>query len=276
LEALEYSFYFGGVSMIIDAHMHIIFDKDRHSNSEEIFFDFVRNVIQKMKNNYISGGILAQGIPLDLLDKVLIKFPNWFKGLLPIGNNMEFNKKNIEKFAKNPNIVGVKIYPNAFDNSEFIKTIQPILKQIEYNNWIIQIHSNPVVKSDIGIPLEIVEQAFKTDLPVVMVHSGGHQFQQLSSWIKHPPENLYFDTSAIQNIFEDSPYLPQLKWLLNEIPRGHLFWGSDFPDYSFEGALKAFRKLNFDETRMNNILSNNVLEFLKKYTDTNLDILKNE
>lgn len=54
-------------------------------------------------------------------------------------------------------------------------------------------------------------------------------FQQLSSWIKHPPENLHFDTSAIQNIFEDSPYLSQLKWLLNEIPRGHLFWGSDFP-----------------------------------------------
>jgi len=38
---------------------------------------------------------------LDLLDKLLIKFPNWFKGLLPIGNDIEFNKKNIEKFAKN-------------------------------------------------------------------------------------------------------------------------------------------------------------------------------
>lgn len=87
---------------------------------------------------------------------------------------MVFNKKNIEKFAKHPNIVGVKIYPNTFDNSEFIKAIQPILKQIEYNNWIIQKDSNPVVKSDIVIPLEIVELALKTNLPVVMVHSGGH------------------------------------------------------------------------------------------------------
>ncbi len=125
-----------------------------------------------LKTESVTKG--PQGIPLDLLDKLLIQFPNWFKGLLRIGNDMEFNKKNIEKFAKHPNIVGVKIYPNTFDNSEFIKAIQPILKQIEYNNWIIQIDSNPVVKSDIVIPLEIVELALKTNLPVVMVHSGGH------------------------------------------------------------------------------------------------------
>ncbi|MFO7814518.1 MAG: amidohydrolase family protein [Halanaerobiales bacterium] len=256
--------------MITDAHMHIIFDKDKHGNSEENFFTFVESVIQKMKNNSISSGILAQGVPLNLLDKTLKRYPNWFKGLLPIGNDLELNKKNIEKFSKNPNIVGVKIYPNVFKDSEIIKNIQPIKKDIENNNWIVQIHSNPVVKSDIGIPLEIVELATKTNLPIVMVHSGGHQFQQLSSWINHTPENLYFDTSAIQNIFEDSPYLPHLKWFLKKIPEGRLFWGSDFPDYSFEKALNSFEKIELDEN-----LKNNILDFLKKNTDTNVELLMN-
>lgn len=257
--------------MIIDAHMHIMFDKNKHSNSEDDFFKFVESVIQKMRNNSISGGILAQGVPLDLLDKILKRYPNWFRGLLPIGDDMEFNKKNINKFSKNSNIVGVKIYPNVYENSDFVKNIQPILKYIKKNNWIIQIHSNPVVKSDIGIPLEIVELALKTNLPIVMVHSGGHQFQQLSSWINHPPKNLYFDTSTIQNMFDESPYLPHLKWFLNQIPEGHLFWGSDFPDYSFKEALNSFKKLNFDESLTNDILSNNVLEFLKENTDTNFN-----
>lgn len=108
--------------------------------------------------------------------------------------------------------MGIKIYPNVFGNSNFIKKIKPILQSIESNKWIIQIHSNPIVKPDIGILLYIVKFAYETDLPTVIVHSGGHQFQQLSSWINHPPESLYFDTSVIQNIFDDSPYFSHLKW----------------------------------------------------------------
>ena len=84
--------------MIINSHMHIIYEKEKHSDSEDNFFCFVESIIQKMKENSISGGILAQGIPLDLLDKILKKYSNWFKGLIPISDDMDLNKKNIEDF----------------------------------------------------------------------------------------------------------------------------------------------------------------------------------
>ncbi|MFW5873761.1 MAG: hypothetical protein ACOCVD_03690, partial [Bacillota bacterium] len=84
--------------MIIDAHMHIIFEQEKHSNSEANFFNHVENVIKQMKNNSISAGILAQGLPLDFLEKVLNRYPEWFKGLLPIGDDMELNHKNIDRF----------------------------------------------------------------------------------------------------------------------------------------------------------------------------------
>ena len=118
-----------------------------------------------------------------------------------------------------------------------------------------------------------MELAYQTDIPIVMVHSGGHQFRQLSSWVNHPPENLYFDTSAVQNIFAASPYLPHLKWFLNQIPEGRLFWGSDFPDYAFEEALKSFKMLDFAEEKANNVLANNILKLLKDKTDTDLEII---
>ena len=261
--------------MIIDAHMHINFDQEKHSNSEAKFFNHVENVIKQMKNNSISAGILAQGLPLDFLEKVLNRYPEWFKGLLPIGDDMDLNHKNIDNFKSNPNIIGIKIYPNVFKNSEIIDKIQPLLVDIKENNWIVQVHSNPVVKSDLGIPLEIVELAYKTDISIVMVHSGGHQFQQLSSWVNHPPENLYFDTSAVQNIFAASPYLPHLKWFLNQIPEDRLFWGSDFPDDSFEEALNSFKMLDFAEEKANNVLANNILKLLKNKTDTDLEIINN-
>ncbi|MFW5873663.1 MAG: hypothetical protein ACOCVD_03195 [Bacillota bacterium] len=39
--------------------MHIIFDQKEHRNSEADFFNHVENVINQMKNNYISAGMVT-------------------------------------------------------------------------------------------------------------------------------------------------------------------------------------------------------------------------
>ncbi len=256
---------------IIDSHMHL--SKDGIDDSwGSALTQHIDDTVALMDQSKIAMGIVAHGLPAETLDQVVTAYASRFKGLLHVfGQDIEQSIKEIDRYGDNPNIIGIKIYPNSFAGSDFRSVIGPVIERIKQKSWIIQVHSSPVTDADLGIPLQVVLFSHEVDLPVVMVHTGGPQFLQLSVWLKHGvPDNLYFDTSAIQNLLCDSPYNPHLKWLLDLIPEDRLLWGSDYPDFSFEEALDACRQLGFGDDDVKRIAWTNPMQLLSEYTNTEL------
>ncbi len=256
---------------MIDSHMHLSKDGVDDSWSDE-FRKHVSTTLGLMDQSGIELGIVAHGLPAETLDRAVTEHDSRFKGLLHVyGQNLAEGIEDIEQFGDNPNIIGIKIYPNSFVGSDYRSVIGPVIERIKSKPWIIQVHSSPVTDSDLGIPLQTALFAHEVELPVVMVHSGGPQFLQLSVWLKHGiPDNLYFDTSATQNVFANSTYAPHFKWLLDLVPEDRLLWGSDYPEFSFDDALMAFQSLGFSETDLSRIAWENPLRFLREHTRTSL------
>ena len=219
------------MAMRIDSHMHLSkWDVSKSFDSDLIAH--IERTVERMRAHDIAMGIVAHGLPAPTLDQVVTKYGSTFKGLLYVwGQGLKQNLDEIDRYGDNPNIIGIKIYPNNFENSEFLSAIKPICERIKDKRWIIQVHTSPVVHTDLAIPLQTIQLAHDVDLPVVMVHTGGHQFLQLCGWLGHGiPGNLYFETSAVQNMFCDSPVGSQLRWLLGLVPEDRLLWGSDYPE----------------------------------------------
>jgi len=260
---------------MIDAHIHLSKAGISESFDSELI-GHIDETLAAMVKQQIVMGIVAHGLPSATLDQVVTRYASAFKGLLHVrGWEVEKSLEEIEQYGENPNIVGIKIYPNSFEGSDFRRALRLICERIATKRWIIQVHSNPVVAADLGVPLETVLFARETDLPVVMVHTGGTQFLQLAGWLQHGvPDNLYFETSGIQNMFCDSPLRSQVKWLLDLVPQERLLWGSDYPDYAFSDALRAFAQLDFTDEDMMRIAWQNPMKLLRDHTDTELPSAK--
>jgi predicted TIM-barrel fold metal-dependent hydrolase len=226
-------------------------------------------VLQDMKASNIGGGILAQCIEHREVDAITRKYGSRFKGLLNMLPDVPADLEDIERYGANRNIIGIKIYPNQFPGSDFIQPLMPVLNAIRTRRWIIQVHSNPVTMRELGLPLAVRRLATKVDLPVVMVHSGGHQFLQLYG-LRAVPDNLFFDTSAVQNMFCDSPFLPHLRHAFDRLG-DHLLFASDYPDFSFADAVAAFHLLGFDGEQARAIGRENCLWLLRTYVDTDTE-----
>ena len=259
------------MAMRIDSHMHL----SKPEVSQQFGPDLVGHVertMGRMAAQDIAMGIVAHGLPAATLDQVVARYGSTFKGLLYVwGQGLAQNLAEIEQYGENPNIIGIKVYPNSFENSDFRRALEPILASIAGKRWLIQVHSNPVVASDLSIPLQVVEFADDVDLPVVMVHTGGHQFLQLAGALEHGvPRNLYFDTSMVQNLFCDSPLRKQLEWLLGLVPEDRLLWGSDYPEFPFGDALAALSRLGFGEADSERICWHNPMKLLRDHTETSL------
>ena len=259
------------MNLIVDSHMHLSKDGISESLDSELIAH-IEKTIERMAAHDIVMAIVAHGLPAETLDQVVARYGSMFKGLLHIrGWDLKKSLEEIDRYGENPNIIGIKIYPNSFESSDFRRVIEPVCERIKTKRWIIQVHTNPVTDADLGIPLQTVLFAREIDLPVVMVHTGGHQFLQLAGWLTHGiPDNLYFDTSATQNMFCDSPFSSQFRWLLGLIPQERLLWGSDYPCYSFQEALNAFASLGFSDEDIKRITWSNPMKLLRDHTDTAL------
>ena len=259
------------MNSFVDSHMHLSKDGISDAFDSELM-THVEATMAGMAGDGIKMGIVAHGLPSATLDQVVTKYGEMFKGLLHVrGWEVEKSLEEIERYGENPNIIGIKNYPNSFEGSDFRRAIEPVCERIRGKRWIIQVHSSPVTDSDLGIPLQTILFAHQVDLPVVMVHTGGTQFLQLAGWLQHGvPDNLYFDTSGIQSMFCDSPLSSQVKWLLDLIPENRLLWGSDYPEYAFSEALGALAKLGFSEDGVARIAWQNPMKLLREHTDTTL------
>jgi predicted TIM-barrel fold metal-dependent hydrolase len=244
--------------MIIDAHMHV-FTAGLNLDGDDDFDRFVAGVLRAMDVAGVSAGIVAQGISHPQLERLTLAHGSRFRGLVQMVPDNDRNLATIDRFEHNPHIIGIKVYPNAWPESRFRRPLQPVFDRIRGRGWIVQVHSNPVTMAEVGLPLEVISLARNSDLPVVM----GHQFHQLYT-LARVPENLYFDTSCVQNQFAGTPYAPHLRRLWDRLG-DHLFWGSDYPDYPFAVALGALRSFGFNAQEQEQLCHHNLKRFLNRY-----------
>ena len=102
----------------------------------------------------------------------------------------------------------------------------------------------------------------------IIAHMGGTDFYKLGGFnlVKtlNPEllENVWYDLSATVIIYVDSPYKSQLEWVIRSVGVDRVLFGTDNPIASLSEALKAFYKLNFDDTERENILFKNAIGLL--------------
>lgn len=102
----------------------------------------------------------------------------------------------------------------------------------------------------------------------IIAHMGGTDFYKLGGFnlVKtlNPGilENVWYDLSATVIIYADSPYKAQLEWVIRSVGVNRVLFGTDSPMASLSEALKAFYKLDFDDTEKESILYKNAISLL--------------
>jgi len=103
---------------------------------------------------------------------------------------------------------------------------------------------------------------------IIIAHMGGSDFHKLVGFNllkKSMPDvfkNLFFDISTTVYMYADSPYQSQFEWIIKTVGVDRVLFGSDQPAVSLSDALKAFNKLDFNDSEREKILYKNAIELL--------------
>lgn len=95
-------------------------------------------------------------------------------------------------------------------------------------------------------------------LRVQASHFGGYRALTEASEILYPHENVYYDTSsALWYLAPESA-----NKLADQIPRGHLMFGSDYPVERLDRELRYFERLSLTDGQKEEIMYRNAAAFL--------------
>ncbi|HEX2867718.1 MAG TPA: amidohydrolase family protein [Ignavibacteriales bacterium] len=109
----------------------------------------------------------------------------------------------------------------------------------------------------------------------IIAHMGGPNFNQLllltvyenQPWYK---KNIWVDISALSMLYEDSPYIEQIKWTIRKIGTDRVLFGSDYPYMPVEDAIKSVEKLALSPDEMNAVMYGNARELLRMSEEVSL------
>ena len=101
----------------------------------------------------------------------------------------------------------------------------------------------------------------------IIAHMGGDDFGKvvminiysMQDWYKN---NVYVDLSGISLIYQNSPYVEQIKWTVRKIGVDKVFFGSDYPLMAPRDAVKAIESFGFTEKEMEAIMYGNAKKLL--------------
>ncbi len=102
---------------------------------------------------------------------------------------------------------------------------------------------------------------------MIIAHMGGNRFSDMLlfhvlthySWYAR---NVWFDLSAVSNLFADSPFAAQLLWVCRKIGTDRIVFGSDFPLLDPSTAVADVKKLGFTEAELRQIFYENAKALL--------------
>ena len=133
-------------------------------------------------------------------------------------------------------------------------------KCAQHNMVILFDGSNPFDPAQNGKFLMLAVQ--NPDARIIIAHMGGadfHDFAILISlnklvWFQ---QNIWFDLSAISDMYADSPYKEQIVWTCRKIGIEQILFGSDFPYTTPEDAINDTRSLGFTDDELYKIFYEN-------------------
>ena len=159
----------------------------------------------------------------------------------------------------------VKLHPNTqnFDLSD--PDVGAVVEKCGELNLIVLFDSyKPWDASEMGKFLLLAVQHPKTK--IVLAHMRFSYFREAVSFelIRRlgMADNVWFDISAIAPTYAGSPIQPELVWTLRKVGTNHILFGSDWPVYTPDEAVKAVRSLGLTVDEQKQIFHDNAAQLL--------------
>ena len=159
----------------------------------------------------------------------------------------------------------VKLHPNTqnFDVSD--PDVGTVVEKCGELNLVVLFDSyKPWDASEMGKFLLLAVQHPKTK--IVLAHMGFSYFREAVSFelIRRlgMADNVWFDISAIAATYAGSPVQPELVWTMRKVGTNHILFGSDWPVYTPDEAIKAVRSLGLTADEQKQIFHDNAAQLL--------------
>jgi predicted TIM-barrel fold metal-dependent hydrolase len=258
---------------IIDAHAHLRLDQtDGLVPTQPIGTDALRKLDQAAGVSQSALIVIArQGQPektREQNDAVLAAAAASRNTFYPVVSVHPADKEaaltELERVAK-LGAKEVKLHPNTqnFDVSD--PDVGTVVEKCGDLGLIVLFDSyKPWDASEMGKFLLLAVQHPKTK--IVLAHMGFSYFREAVSFslIRKlgMADNVWFDISAIAPTYADSPVQPEFVWTLRKVGTNHILFGSDWPVYTPEEAVKAVRSLGLTEAEQKQIFYDNAHQLL--------------
>jgi len=120
--------------------------------------------------------------------------------------------------------------------------------------------------SDGGMVGKFIDIAIANpDTKFVLAHMGGYRFHEMilfAVFAKGPfySNNVYFDLSAIIEIYADSPRQEDLLWTMREIGMDQFLFASDFPIFNLATTRELFENFGFTDEEKQKLYHDNAVK----------------
>ena len=159
----------------------------------------------------------------------------------------------------------VKLHPNTqnFDVSD--PDVGTVVEKCGELNLVVLFDSyKPWDASEMGKFLLLAVQHPKAK--IVLAHMGFSHFREAVSFelIRRlgMADNVWFDISAIAPTYAGSPVQPELVWTMRKVGINRILFGSDWPVYTPDEAVKAARSLGLTTDEQKQIFHDNATQLL--------------
>lgn len=247
--------------MIIDAHVHITdngkwFDTSHDASLERLMDEMDESGIDKC---------LLISMPFAATNKyiasIVEKYPEKFRGIGCIDFSGKILKQIDEILAMG--LSGIKIHPriqgvNICDaNFDFLWEYLDKGKMKILVDGYYQVSNNKLLTRDL-FPLAYEGHIKKyKNVAFILAHAGSHKVMD-TYFLCRSNQNFYCDISYSINVFKETSFYKDYKFLMNNVDKKVLF-GSDFPGINILSAKKNYLDLakNFSADKFNNIIGLN-------------------
>ncbi len=252
---------------IIDSHMHLGIAANTlyYKYSDERVME-----LQKTFNVETSICSHIMGIFGDLdgqIEKILEarkKFgSSIFWQLVYVAEQSDKSLKIIEKYRKDINFAGIKIWPPGSETYIDSRKYYPLWEYASSKQIVVAAHTwspyteNPKQKYSNPLLFKNVLKNFP-NLKVLLVHSGGKTdfYDEVIDLVKDH-ETLYMDFSG------DCFYPPVFKKVLNRVGRGRSLFGTDMPMMDIRYHISNVLLSDIDDSAKADVFYNNAAELFK-------------
>ena len=253
---------------INDTHVHLRYEIESpyHDGRTSLPEDLIRNFNQ---SKYKRVGVIVMA-PVNNIEKTkaqndsVIAFCKRHLKFYPICSVHPDDEKlaldEIERLAK-LGVKFLKLHSITQDFDVASPNVSSVVQKCAENKMIILFDgSNPFDPAQNGKFLSLALQ--NPESRMIIAHLGGTDFHDFAILIalnklKWFPKNIWFDLSAISDMYADSPYEDQIVWTCRKIGIEHILYGSDFPYTTPDDAITDTQNLGFTEDELSKIFYEN-------------------